>query len=108
MPTPPDNIKLFTYADDMTTLTSHQDHITAQSTLQPYLNQIHDWRVKNNLKLNADKSTSTLFSNDNKEFNTQLNLSIGGSTIPTFKNSKVLGLYLDPSLTFNHHISETK
>jgi len=107
MPPPPPNVQLDTYADDMNTLSSHQNIQTAQNQLQPYLETIHTWTTENNLILNPDKSSSTLFTPDPAEYNTKLNLKINNQTIPTNKNPKILGLTLDPKLNFSKHIETT-
>ena len=57
IPDPPENVYLYSYADDITTLSVHQDNQTAQDQLQPYLENIFKWTRDNDLKLNADKST---------------------------------------------------
>ena len=108
IPLPPPNVQLDTYADDINTLTSHPKIDTAENTLQPYLNQIYNWTIENDLQLNPDKSTSTLFTPDTHEHKTILKLKINNQIIPTNKNHKVLGLHFDPSLKFNTHITKTK
>ncbi|MGK2940486.1 MAG: reverse transcriptase domain-containing protein [Immundisolibacter sp.] len=104
IPKPPSGIDLETYADDITTLSTHQDIHTAQTNLQPYLQDIHNWTEENNLKLNPDKSTSTLFTPDPAEYSTQLTLQINNIPIPTVKNPKILGLTFDPKLNYGEHI----
>ena len=108
LPNPPENVYLYSYADDITTLSLHHDIQTAQNQLQPYLEKIHKWTVDNDLKLNADKSTSTLFTLHPNEFNYKLNIHINNVLIPTVQNPKILGLTFDPKLTFNQHIDNTK
>src|SRR2546426_2843059 len=43
IPTPPPNVQLETYADDISTLSSSQHIKTAQDRIQPYLNEILTW-----------------------------------------------------------------
>jgi len=107
IPAPPNGTDLESYADDLNTLTSHSNIQTAQQNLQPYLNNIFDWTKENELTLNPDKSSSTLFTPDPAEFNSKLNLSINNITIPTVKNPKVLGVTFDPKLNFSTHIKNT-
>ena len=107
IPEPPQNIKLYSYADDINTLTSHSNINTAQDNIQPYLKTLHDWTTQNHLILNPDKSISTLFTPDPAEYNTQLHLQINNITIPTVKNPKVLGITLDPKLNFSQHAQNT-
>jgi len=60
IPTPPnDNIKLLTYADDITILSTDTHPHIAQQQVQPYLEQIHTWTTNNQLTLNANKTTTT-------------------------------------------------
>jgi len=87
---------------------SHSNYKIAQANLQPYLDDIYNWTKNNNLLLNPDKFTSTLFTPHTHEHNIMLNLTINNITIPTVKNPKILGLNFDPSLTFNHHTTITK
>ena len=79
----------------------------AQAKLQPYLQEIASWTQQNQLHLNPDKTTSTLFTPDPAEYSTQLTLNIDNVVIPTVKNPKILGLTFDPKLTYNSHIRKT-
>jgi hypothetical protein len=108
LPTPPLNVELISYADDLNTLSSHSDIHTAEQNLQPYLDSIHNWTVDNKLILNPTKSTATLFTTDPAEYNKELNLNINNTKIPTVKHPKVLGLTFDPKLNFSQHIELTK
>ena len=107
LPTPPPNIHLDSFADDINTYSSHPNYRTAETTLQPYLNTIHHWTKENNLLLNPDKSSATLFTPDPAEYSNKLTLSINNTTIPTNRNPKILGITFDPKLTFSTHISNT-
>src|SRR6267154_1536919 len=60
------------------------------------------------LMLNPDKSTSTLFTSCTREQDVTLNLTINNIIIPTVKTPKILGLTLDPSLSFREHTRITK
>jgi hypothetical protein len=107
IPDPPKDTDLHSYADDLNTLSSHSNIQTAQNNLQPYLNTLFKWTKDNDLTLNPDKSTSTLFTPDPAEYNTTLNLKINNTIIPTDKNPKILGINFDPKLTFKNHIDIT-
>src|SRR6188508_2305399 len=86
---------------------SHANYRIAQNNLQPYLEDIFKWTQKNELILNPDKSTATLFTPHQAEFNTILRLN-NNTIIPTVNNPKILGLTLDPHLTFKDHVNKTK
>src|SRR2546426_449458 len=106
--TPPPNVQLETYAYDISTISSSQHIKTAQNRIQPYLNDIFTWTKQNDLQLNPDKSTSTLFTPDPAEYNTTLNLTINNTLIPAIRNPKILGLTLDTKLNFKEHTKLTK
>ena len=58
----------------------------------------------NNLIINPDKTTCTLFTPDPAEYNSNLGLNINNKALPMALHPKVLGLTLDPKLTYNAHI----
>ena len=108
IPTPPQDVHLTTYADDITIYASHSNYRTAEQRLQPFLHDIHKWTKDNDLQLNASKTMTTLFTPDPAEYSNNLNLTIDHTILPTTKNPKILGLTLDPKLTYNEHIKQTK
>jgi hypothetical protein len=60
------------------------------------------------LKLNAEKSTSTIFTLDPGESNLNLKLTINNNVIPTTKNPKILGPTFDQKLNYNEHVKVIK
>ena len=107
IPSPPPNINITVYADDITMTSTDTNKQIAQAKLQPYLQEIASWTQQNQLHHNPDKTTSTLFTPDPAEYSTQLTLNIDNVVIPTVKNPKILGLTFDPKLTYNSHIRKT-
>ena len=107
IPSPPPNINITVYADDITMTSTDTNKQIAQAKLQTYLQEIASWTQQNQLHLNPDKTTSTLFTPDPAEYSTQLTLNIDNVVIPTVKNPKILGLTFDPKLTYNSHIRKT-
>ena len=103
IPLPPDSVQLTTYADDITITAPHTDINIATVNIQPYLQDILKWTKDNNLLLNTDKTTCTLFTPDPAEYSTQLGLHIDNTTLPMTTNPKILGLTFDPKLTYNRH-----
>jgi retron-type reverse transcriptase len=61
LPTPPQGVKTVTYADDITPLSTHVSIHSTQNQLQPYLDVLHKWTNDNQVKLNPDKCSATLF-----------------------------------------------
>ena len=107
IPSPPPETHLITYADDITLFSSDKNPEIIQDRLNPYLEQIANWTKDNDLKLNATKTMTTLFTPDPAEYSTQLRLTIDNIILPTETHPKILGLTLDPKLTFNRHIENT-
>ena len=56
LPTPPRDIHIATYADDITIYSSDKNYTIAQQRLQPYLEDVQTWTKANDLKLNASKT----------------------------------------------------
>ena len=106
-PTPQAPVKLTTYADDITITSTQNDIIIAKANILSYLHEIHTWTQTNNLILNPDKTTCTLFTPDPVEYSTQLELQIDNITFPMNINPKILGLTLNPKLTSYKHIEIT-
>ena len=57
-----------------------------------------------NLILYPDKTTCTLFTPDPAEYKNNLDLKINNTALPMATHLKVLGLTLDPKLTYSTHI----
>ena len=96
-----------TYADDITITISHTKHRKIKEIIQPYLCKIYKWAIINNLHINTDKTTATLFTPDRAKYSITLSLKLNNQTLPTTKHPKILGTTLDPKLTFSQHISLT-
>ena len=104
IPLPPDSVRLTTCADDITITAPHADINIAKANIQPYLQDVLKWTKDNDLLLNTDKTTCTLLTPDPAEYNKQLGLQIDNTTLPMTTHPKILGLTLDPKLTYNRHI----
>ena len=76
----------------------------ARKYIQPYLHKVYDWTQHNNLIINPNKTTCTLFTPDPAEYDSNLGLNINNKALPMALHPKVLGLTLDPKLTYNAHI----
>ena len=108
LPTPPRDIHVRTYADDITFYSSDKNYTIAQQRLQPYLEDVQTGTKANDLKLNASKTMTTLFTPDPAEYRDDLSLQLDNTRLPTIRNPKILGLTFDPKLTFNEHIKTSK
>ena len=104
IPTPTAPVQVMLYADDITITSTHTSMSAARKYKQPYLHKVYDWTQHNNLIINPDKTTCTLFTPDPDEYNSNLGLNINNKALPMALHPKVLGLTLDPNLTYNAHI----
>jgi hypothetical protein len=107
IPTPHSPVNLSTYADDISTTSTHTNIQSAEQNIQPYLADIHTWTQNNNLHLNASKTTATLFTPDPAEYQTKLNLSINTTPLPYTHTPKILGVTFDTKHTYSTHINNT-
>ena len=103
---PPKDLQITTYPDDITITSSHIKHQRAQQLTQPHLYKIYEWAPTNNLQINTDKTTTTLFTPDPAEYGTTLSLKLSNQTLCTTKHPKILGITLVLKLTF-HNINVT-
>ena len=85
--------------DDITITSTYTSMSAARKYIQPYLHKVYDWTQHNNLIINPDKTTCTLFTPDPAEYNSNLGLNINNKALPMALHPKVLGLTLDPKLT---------
>ena len=68
---------------------------------------MYEWATTINLHINTDKTTCTFFTPDPAEYSTTLSLKLNNQTLLTTKHPKILGITLDPKLTFSQHINAT-
>ena len=59
------------------------------------------------IHINTDKTTTTLFTPVPAEYDTTLLLKLNNQTLPKTKDSKIVGITLDPKLTFPQPINVT-
>jgi hypothetical protein len=71
--------------------------------LKDYLPLIEDWCKLNRLEISPLKLTLTLLTPDPGEYSKTIDLKINNISVPTNKTPKILGLHLDPKLTFSTH-----
>ena len=70
IPTPTtQDIKILSYADDITITSTHAQHNKAATNAQHYLNTLQTWLTTNRLKVAPEKSTTTLITNYKQEYN---------------------------------------
>ena len=92
------------YADDITIKSTDTSTSAAKKYIHLYLHKVFAWTKQNNLTLNPDKTTCTLFIPDPAEYKSNLDLTINNTALRIAMYQKVLGLTLDPKLTYSKHI----
>ena len=105
-------VQVMAYADDITITSTHTHTHThsptrtsaAKKYIQPYLHKVFAWTKQNNLILKPDKTTFTLFTPDPAEYKSNLNLKIHNNVLPMAAHPTILGITLDPKLTYSTHI----
>ena len=67
---PQKDIQITTYTYNITTTAFHTKQRKAQQLIQPYLHKTYEWATTNNLHINIEKTTTTLFTPDPAEYST--------------------------------------
>ena len=104
LPPPSAPVQVMGYANDITITSTHKSTSAAKKCIQPYLQKVFAWTKQNNLILNPDKTTCTLFPPDPAEYKSNMDLKIHNNALDMATHPKVLGLTLDPKLTYRTHI----
>ena len=81
LPLPPKDIKIKSYADDITLTTSHPQVEKLRDIISPYLNTLHDW-LESKHKFSCEKLIVTVFTTWGKEAKFDPHLNIKTSPIP--------------------------
>ena len=104
LPPPSAPVQVMYYADNITITSTHTSTSAEKKYIQPYLHTGFAWTKQNNLTLNPDKTTCTLFTPDPAEYTSNLDLKIHNTALRMTTHPKVLDLTLDPKLTYSTHI----
>ena len=104
IPPPRAPVQVIAYAVDITITSTHTSTSAAKKYIQPYPHKVFAWTKQNNLTLNPDKTTYTLFTPDPAEYKSNLYLKINNTALPITNHPKILGIILDPKLTYSTHI----
>ena len=97
-------VQVMAYAN-ITITSTHTSTSAVKKYIKPYLHKVSSWTKQNNLLLNPDKTTCTLFTPDPAEYTSNLDLTINNKALPMATHPKVLGHTLDLKLTYSTHIS---
>ena len=100
-PTPPPNIKLIKYANDITIYTPVVGDLV--NGLNIYLSQVLSYITNNELTVSMAKSTVTLFTPDTHKHHLHPHVKLADQVLPLKNKPEVFGVTLDTHLTFIQH-----
>ena len=95
--------QVMSYADDITVTSTHTSTSAAKKYIQPYIQFCLDKTKQSQTKSKQNK-TCTMFTPDPAVYKGNLDLKINNKALPMATHPKVLGLTLDPNLTYSTHI----
>ena len=101
------HIQYTLYADDIAIWYSHPSVDFANGKIQRALNQISRWCSRWGLQISPAKSATLIFSHRTK-LQPATPLNVQGENIPLVQTYKFLGITLDCTLSFKHHILDIK
>ena len=104
MPIPTEPVKWVCYADDLIVWASGVNIPDLEVSINNYLEDITAYLKDNSLLISAPKSSVTLLTPDTHQAQIHPRIFIENSHLTLVKCPRILGVYLDPSLSFNKHI----
>lgn len=94
------------FADDTNLVASHQNFKSLIQCVNAELSIVSKWFEVNKLTLNVSKCNFMVFSNINRNYDTEdAAVFINGQQIPQVSSTKFLGVMVDCNLTWNDHIN---
>ena len=97
-------LKFHLFADDTSTIYSHNDLKNIEETYNNELKNVSEWLRANKLSLNVLKSKLVIFHSKYKKINQNIKIEIDKTAIKETNYAKYLGVLLDKNLTWNEHI----
>ncbi|KAK3105561.1 hypothetical protein FSP39_000518 [Pinctada imbricata] len=100
------NSKTDIFADDTTVHTSGKDIQEIQNNLNIDVESITNWCSQNKMIINTDKSKVMLVASSHKQkSNPNLSIQIHNQLLENVEQEKLLGVFIDKSMTFTQHIN---
>ena len=94
----------YAYADDLALLYASQDWNAVEDTLSQDMTTLSAYLQTWRLKLSNTKTVTAAFHFNNREAKRELNVYNNGNLLPLCPVPTYLGVKLDKSLTFRHHL----
>ena len=103
MPWPTTPVKRACYADDITVWASGPKFPLLESMINSYLREVGVYLKESSLLISAPKSAVILFTPDKHQFQMHPNITLEDTQLPLERSPKILGVIMDPSLSFHKH-----
>ena len=94
----------YAYADDLALMHTSKDWKTSEGTLSQDMTTLSAYLQTWRLKLSHTKTVTTAFHLNNREAKRELKIFNNGKLLPCCPTPTYLGVKLDRSLTFRHHL----
>ena len=94
------------FADDVSALAIENTKEQAEATAQRTVDVVSDWSQDWKVQINARKSEASFFSTWNMEANWLPEILVGVELVRKERNPQLLGVYLDRTLHFGHHVDK--
>ena len=102
-PVPPPNIKVVSYADDFTVYSSGTVLEKLEREINQFIPTLVDFFETRGLAISTSKSSATILTLSTGERKFPLKIKVHGQPVPIEHHPKILGVTLDPSLSFKRH-----
>ena len=99
--------KIVAYADDAVVLVSANKMNNLKKKIETCLTKVQGWYTNNGLLINPSKTEFMVMGNGN-HLDITVNEADKPITIPSKDHMKVLGVYIDQKLSWEHHIASIK
>jgi ribonuclease HI len=103
----PDGVDIAMFADDASVWSEDPDLNRAAARIQEVAERIEEWSRKKKMMINVSKSEVAVFTNCTNEAKWRPNIKMLGNDVPFNPSPKFLGVYLDRSLSFQEHVTQT-
>ena len=100
------NVSIASYVDDLTLVSTDPNITIAANNLQLYLAQLENRLATNRMSVSAQKSSITVFTPNNKEYNSRPIITLNGTQTLEAPSTKILGTTYDRGKTFKDHTTD--
>ena len=101
LPPPSAPVQVMAYADDITITSTHTSTSAANKYIQPYLHKFFSRAKQNKTTKNYIQTKQLALCSRLAEYASNLDLKINNNALPMATHPNVLGLTLDPKLTYS-------